>query len=122
MTKGQSNKGLKGKRKASIVHGIANRLPPSEFRLADQSKRSSSSVPDNIAEGYGSFYLKDKLKGMFTARKEARETQNHLKSTSSKGFISRQQETELVDRYEGLIIGMNKFIQYLNSQKDRAKK
>ena len=73
-TKEQSNKGHKGYRvrKASFedlwiwreshelmleMHSILNKLPHSEYRLTDQRKRSSGSVLDNIAEGYGSFYL-----------------------------------------------------------------
>src|SRR3989344_5314144 len=90
-----------------IFHGILNKLPSSEFRLTDQSKRSSSSVPDNIAEAYGSFYYKDKLKSFYVARKEARETQNHLKSVCSKNYINKEQEIELISRYEGVIIGIN---------------
>lgn len=68
-TKEQSDKGYIGNkvaiRKASFedlwiwkeshtlmleVHAIGNKLPHSEYRLVDQSKRSSNSVPDNIAK------------------------------------------------------------------------
>ena len=96
-----------------IVHEILNKLPNSEFRLVDQGKRSSSSVPDNIAEAYGSYYYKDRLKGFYVARKEARETQNHTKSLGSKGHIEKEKEIELISRYEGLIIGLNNFVKYI---------
>lgn len=84
-----------------------------------QIKRSSSSVPDNIAEGYGSYYYNDKLKGFYTARKELSETENHILSLASKKFISDIRAQELVDRYEGLKIGMNKFIRYIITKRDR---
>lgn len=100
------------------IHQIANKLPYSEFRLSDQGKRSSSSVPDNIAEAYGSFYHKDKLKGFYVARKEARETQNHVKSLCSKKFILEEKEIELISRYEGVVIGINNFIKYLSRSKN----
>jgi|SRR3989344_7670694 len=104
-----------------IVHGILNKLPNSEWRLVDQGKRSSSSVPDNIAEAYGSFYYKDKLKGFYVARKEARETQNHVLSLSSKNYINKQREIELISRYEGVIIGINNFIKYLIKKQNNDK-
>jgi len=103
------------------IHGIVNKLPNSEFRLVDQSKRASSSVPDNIAEAYGSFYYKDKLKSFYIGRKEARETQNHVKSISSKGYISKEKEIELISRYEGLIIGINNFVRYLIKKNNNEK-
>lgn len=135
-TKGQWDKGNKGYRvrRASFedlwiwkeshelmleIHGIMNKLPVREFRLIDQGKRSSSSVPDNIAEAYGSFYHKDKLKGFYVARKEARETQNHVKSLSSKNLISSEKEIELISRYEGVIIGINNFVRYLNKKYEK---
>ena len=96
-----------------IVHGICNKLPYRDKDLNSQAKRSSSSVPNNISEGYGSYYYKDKLKGFYTSRKEARETQNHVKSLKSKSYINNEQEIELVSRYEGVIIGINNFVKYL---------
>ena len=135
-TREQSNKGHKGYRvrKASFedlwiwreshelmleMHSILNKLPHSEYRLIDQGKRSSGSVPDNIAEGYGSFYYKDKLKSFYVSRKEARETQNHVKSLSSKLFINKEKEIELISRYEGIIIGINNFVRYLIKKNER---
>jgi four helix bundle protein len=56
-------------------------LPREEqFRKRDQIERSSSAVPDNIAEGYAAYYYNDKIKSMFIARKEAAETQNHIEA------------------------------------------
>ena len=103
-------------------HKIANQLPYSETERKTQIKRSSSSVPDNIAEGYASYYYNDKLKGIYVARKEAAETQNHLKSIYSKGFITKGKCDQLVSDYQGLIIGINKFAKHIIRKRDAAKK
>ncbi len=103
-------------------HRIANKLPYDESERKSQIKRSSSSVPDNIAEGYGSYYYNDKLKGIYVARKEAAETQNHLKSLCSKGFIVKEKCDQLVSDYQGLIIGINKFAMHIVSKRDSSKK
>lgn len=101
-----------------ICHKIANDLPNSEIERKGQIKRSSSSVCDNIAEGYTSYYYNDKLKGMYTSRKEAAETQNHLRSLSSKGFIGLDLSDKLVSDYQGLIIGINSFAKYVIGKRD----
>jgi four helix bundle protein len=104
------------------VHKIANELPYKEKERAGQAKRSSSSVADNIAEGYGSYYYNDKLKGFYTARKEARETQNHIKAIAAESYITKEKEIEFVSRYEGLVIGINNFIRYIVRKRGNEKK
>lgn len=98
------------------MHAVLSKLPNVEYILVDQCRRSSGSVPDNIAEAYGAYYYKDKLKCFFASRKEARESQNHVKSLSSKGYITKEKEVELISRYEGVIIGINNFVRYLNKK------
>lgn len=102
-----------------IVHGIANKLPYKEKERIEQIRRSSSAVCDNIAEGYSSYYYNEKIKGMYTARKEAGETQNHLKSLQSKGYLNKEITETLISRYQGLILGINKWVQYIGNKRDR---
>jgi hypothetical protein len=57
------------------VHKICEALPRDEkFKKQYQLEKSSSSVPDNIAEGHTSYYYQDKIKGFNIARKECGET------------------------------------------------
>ncbi len=96
------------------IHKIARTLPKDErFNIKIQIERSSSSVPDNISEGYSSYYYKDKMKGMYTARKEAAETQNHVRKIEGKLYISKKVADQLMERYEGLIKGINAFVRYI---------
>lgn len=100
------------------IHSICKTLPkPERFRLTDQIERSSSSVCDNIAEGYTAYYYKDKIKGFLTARKEAGETQNHVRELSAKRYIDQKKAQELVERFEEIIRGINGFVNYVRKKR-----
>lgn len=105
------------------IHQICKTLPRDEkFRLRDQVERSSSSVADNIAEGYSSYYYQEKIKSMYVSRKEAGETQNHIKSMEGKGYINSQKANELIAQYEKLVSGINSFINYIREKREKDNK
>jgi len=100
------------------IHQFAKSLPREErFRKQDQTERSSSSVPDNIAEGYTAYYYNDKIKGMLTARKEAGETQNHIEALAGKGYLPRTKADDWINRYERVIAGINSYVNYVRDKK-----
>ena len=105
------------------IHNMARTLPREErFRKRDQIERSSSSVPDNISEGYTSYYFNSKIKGMYTARSEAGETQNHLEALVGKKYIQQEQADNWINRYERVIAGINSYINFVNDKKENFKK
>jgi four helix bundle protein len=54
------------------VHNICRTLPKEEkFKKRDQAERSSSSVPDNIAEGHMSYYYQEKIRGVLYCQKRS---------------------------------------------------
>lgn len=100
------------------IHKFCRTLPKDErFRLRDQVERCSSSICDNIAEGYTAYYYNDKIKGFYTARKEARETQNQIRKLSGKGYLDSEQSQRLVEEYEEIIRGINGYIRYIREKK-----
>lgn len=100
------------------IHRTAKALPRDErFRTRDQIERSSSSVPDNIAEGYTSYYYQDKIKSFCIARKEAGETQNHVRAIEGKGYISATTANDLIGRYEEVIKGVNGYINWVRDKR-----
>ncbi len=104
------------------VHEIAKRLPRDErFKRRDQIERPSSSVVDNIAEGHTSYYYKEKIKGFYTARKEAGETQNHLRSLEGKKYISSEMARDLIARYEEVIRGINGYVRWVREKRGDKK-
>ena len=105
------------------VHDFVKSLPADErFRKRDQIERSSSSVPDNIAEGYAAYYYKEKIKGMYVARREAAETQNHIEALVAKEYLSREDGDNWFERYEKVIAGINGYVNYIcNKRKGKTK-
>jgi len=100
------------------IHRFCRTLPREEkFRLRDQIERCSSSVCDNIAEGYTTYYYNDKIKGFNIARKEAGETQNQIRKISGKGYLDSEQSQRWVEEYEEVIRGINGYTRYIREKK-----
>ena len=100
------------------IHKFCRTLPKDErFRLRDQVERCSSSICDNIAEGYTAYYYNDKIKGFYTARKEAGETQNQIRKLLGKGYLDSQMSQSWVEEYEEVIRGINGYIRYIREKK-----
>jgi len=93
------------------IHKICKRLPQSEYyRLRDQVERSSKSVQDNIAEGCSGYYFNNKIKAYYVSRKEAAETQSHIREMEAKEYVDRNFSQPLIDEYEEIIRGLNGLI------------
>lgn len=104
------------------VHEICRALPKDEkFRIRHQLERSSSSVPDNIAEGHSSYYYQDKIKGFYVARKEAGETQNHIRALQDKKYIGGDVARDIIARYEEVMRGINGYIRWVREKRGDKK-
>ncbi len=100
------------------IHRFCRTLPREEkFRLRDQIERCSSSVCDNIAEGYTTYYYNDKIKGFNIERKEAGETQNQIRKISGKGYLDSELSQKWVEEYEEVIRGINGYTRYIREKK-----
>jgi len=104
------------------IHIFCKTLPRSEmFKLRDQIERCSSSVCDNIAEGYTAYYYKEKIKGFQIARTEAGETQNHIRKMEGKNYLDPNQSQGWVEEYEEVIRGINGYVRYIRDKKGTKK-
>jgi len=102
------------------IHQFCKSLPKQEiYRIRDQIERSSSSVADNIAEGYSAYYFNEKIKGMYVARKEAGETQNHIQSLIGKRYLEGKRGGKWIEKYEKVKAGINSYINYIHTKKQR---
>ena len=102
---------------------ICKTLPQHEmYKLRPQIERSSKSVKDNIAEANESYYYNDKIKGFYTARKEAGETQSHLREMEDKGYIIHKKSQDMIDEYEEVKRGVNGMVRTISEKKDKSNK
>ena len=109
--------------KANKLHleicDITKNLPHDErYRLKAQIESSSKSVKDNIAEANGSYYFGDKKKGLFIARKEASETQNHIREMEQKNYLAAIKSQGMIDEYEEIKRGINGLVRSISEKNE----
>jgi len=101
------------------IYTITKRLPKHEmYNLRSQIERSSKSVKDNIAEANESYYYEDKQKSLFIARKEAAETQNHIREMEHKNYLSPNKSQCMIDEYEEVKRGINGLVRSVAEKKE----
>lgn len=102
------------------VHRLTNGFPKDErFRSIDQLKRSSSSVTNNIAEGYNKQSLKEKIH-IFNdiVKGEAEETKRNLAVCIRKEF---HKDSKIVEDYTELIKAISGYTRFLRDQNLKLK-
>jgi four helix bundle protein len=93
-------------------------LPLEEkWNLNQQLRRSSNSIPANIAEGYGRFYYQDNIRFCYNARGSLEETLSHLVVCYQMKFISKALFDSLEEDGEKLTQLINGYIGYLKKSK-----
>lgn len=99
------------------IYKVTSLFPRSEvFGLSSQLRRSSSSIPANISEGYGRRTAKDIAQFMYNARGSYEEVNYHLLLAKDLGFIDSKVYLELRERYADVGRQLNGLIKSLNSR------
>ena len=101
------------------VYIFVKLLPLSEkYKRVDQLERSSSSIPANIAEGYGRFYYLENVSFCRNARGSLAETKSHILAARDLHQASVDECNKLIERCDTLRRILNGYIRYLNKQKN----
>jgi four helix bundle protein len=96
-------------------------LPPEEkWSLTQQLRRSSQSIPANIAEGHGRFYFQDNVRFCYIARGSLEETLSHVVYAHRVNYISDAIYNSLVADGENLNRLINGYISFLKRSKQGA--
>ena len=93
-------------------------LPAEEkWNLNQQLRRSSNSIPANLAEGYGRFYYQEIIRFCYIARGSLEETLSHLVMCYELKFIPKTLFDSLEQDGEKLTQMINGYISYLKRSK-----
>ncbi len=85
-----------------------------DFELLNQMKRSSGSIMDNIAEGYGRGGNKEFVYFMGISKGSCSEFRSQLYRALDQEYISQVTFDELYKRADGISAQLTRFIAYLN--------
>ncbi|MEA2020605.1 MAG: four helix bundle protein [Patescibacteria group bacterium] len=101
-----------------MVYDFCKLLPAEEkYNRISQLKRSSSSAPANIAEGYGRYYWQEAIQFCRNARGSVEETHNHIIAAQDLGQCSQEDCEELIEHCEKSKALINGYIRFLRKQK-----
>ncbi len=93
-------------------------LPSAEkFAMAAQLRRSTQSIPANIAEGFGRFYYQEGIRFCYIARGSLEETYSHLVFAQKMGYLSTELFGECAVRTQEIRKLINGYIAYLKRSK-----
>ncbi len=71
-----------------------------KFALTIQTKRSSRSVTNNIAKGFGRFHFQENIQFCRISRGSLTETLDHLIVVFDESYISEEELTDVRSKYE----------------------
>ena len=105
-----------------IYREVLPLLPAEEkWNLNSQIRRSSLSIPANIAEGYGRFYYQDNVRFCYNARGSLEETLSHLVFACEAKFIPEALYKDLATEGDEIERMLNGYIAYLRRSKQGEK-
>jgi len=93
------------------VYKITEGFPHGEqFSLTMQLRRSTSSMGANIAEGFGRYHFKEKIKFYLNARGSAVESENHILLARDLKYMTIAESEILLDNMKEILRELNGLI------------
>jgi len=104
-----------------IYREVLPRLPIEEkWNLVAQLRRSSASVPANLAEGHGRFYYQESIRFSYIARGSLEETYSHLVMAHELQYLSDPLFAMLREESDEVSRLINGYIAYLKQSRQGA--
>lgn len=102
-----------------FLHKLTKKFPMDEkYRMIDQIRRASSAVTSNIAEGYGRYTYKEKIRYMHIAKGEAVETKQLMVRSQKKEYIKKESLDFIEEKITELLKGINGYIKFLRNKSE----
>jgi four helix bundle protein len=100
----------------TICKNLLPEFPEVErFALASQLRRSTQSVPANIAEAYGRYGYQDAIRFCYIARGSLVEVRSHVLVAFELAYISETDKAKLIGQINNVGKLLNGYINYLNT-------
>lgn len=105
-----------------FISDLIKNLPPEEkFALIVQIRKSSRSVSNNIAEGYGRYLYQENIQFCRIARGSLEETLDHVLIAKDENYISETKLSEFRRLHGECLKLLNGYIHYLEKVKSNKK-
>lgn len=105
---------------ATQLYEITRAFPDTErFGLTSQIRRAATSVPANIAEGWGRGSTREYIQFLHVARGSLLELETHLIIAKKLGYLSDGQSADTGEQIESISMMLNRLISVLRG-KDKA--
>ena len=99
------------------VYKLTEKFPKTEtYGLISQIRRSSSSIPANITEGFYRNSTKELIQFLYNARGSYGETLYHLRLAKDLGFINESEYINIIENYVSLGKQLNGWIKSLKTK------
>ncbi len=98
-----------------IYHLTANFPATEQFGITNQLRRASSSIPANIAEGYGRESTRNYMQFLRTSRGSLNETETFLYIAFGLGYFSKETLDDLIKKSTEIGKMLNGLIKKLNT-------
>ncbi len=103
------------------IYAITKEFPSEEkFGLISDMRRAATSIPNNIAEGYGRYEPKDKTRFYKISRGSCYEIHSQLLISKELNFIKNNIEEKLIEQLQLIIKELNKLIKSIESKFTKA--
>ncbi len=99
---------------------ISNFPADERYALTSQLRRSSRSVSDNIAEGYGRFHHQENIQFCRIARGSLHESLNQVLTAEEEGYIDENVVIEYRNIFKKTEAILNGYINYLTKAKQQV--
>ncbi|MBR0367422.1 MAG: four helix bundle protein [Clostridia bacterium] len=107
----------RGMEMAKSAYLLSHKLPREEnYALADQIRRSSVSIPSNIAEGYGRSSSKDYARFLSMARGSSYELETQILLSIDLGYISENDAQNALAMCKEIARMLTRILQKLQDQ------
>ena len=104
-----------------MAYRLAEKMPQTErYNMADQIRRASVSVTNNIAEGYGRYHFADRIRFMYISRGSLDETLSVFITANVVGFCDEEEVENARKLVHNIKRGLNGYITYIRKQRQGA--